>query len=262
MGRVIAISTNKGGVLKTSITVNLAGVLANKKKRVLIVDTDNQGNCLLSFGRNPDAEHGTIYNVLVDGMKPSDAIQTVYKNIDVLPANDDMTFFELDVLSNPKKFPQPFQLMRKQLAQIRKAYDYILIDTPPNLGLTQANVLSFADSVIIPFQPEQYSMRSLVKIVKAIGDFKDKQNPALTISGVVATLVDSRTVLHSQILQECRKYCAANQIHFFDTVIPRTVRYAANIAYERLPTTLADAKHQAATAYNELYKEVSKREKN
>lgn len=261
MGKVIAISTNKGGVLKTSITTNLAGAMS-KKAKVLLIDTDNQGNCLLSFGKNPDTADLTIYDVLVNGTRPIEAIQHVYKNIDVLPANDDMTFFELDVLSNGKKYPQPFQLMRKQLEPIRDKYDYILIDTPPNLGLTQANVLSFADSVIIPFQPENYSMRSLVKIVKAINEFKEQQNPGLTIIGVLATLVDSRTVLHSQVLQEARKFCAASGIYFFETVIPRTVRYAANIAYERLPTTLADAKHQAAITYSEILKEVKKREKN
>lgn len=254
--QVIAISTNKGGVLKTSITVNLAGVLASQKKRVLIVDTDNQGNCLLSFGLNPDEEKNTIYDVLVAGISPAAAIRKVHDRISVIPANDDMSFFELDVLGNAKKYSAPFQLMRKNLEQIRRDFEYILIDTPPNLGLTQANVLTFADRVLIPFQPEQYSMRSLVKIVEAIRDFREKQNPDLDILAVVPTLVDSRTVLHSQVLQECRRYCQAHGIRITETVITKTVRFAASVAYDRLPLTLADPKSTAAQIYEKLGKEL------
>lgn len=260
MGKVIAISTNKGGVLKTSITTNLAGVLAAQRKSVLIVDTDNQGNCLLSFGLNPDTEDNTIYDVLVNGLNPAGAIRKVHDYISIIPANDDMAFFELDVLSNQKKYPKPFRLLRTQLERLKQAYDYILIDTPPNLGLTQANVLTAADSVIIPFQPEQYSMRSLVKIVAAIQDFKTKQNPGLEITGVIGTLVDSRTVLHAQVMQECRRYCDKNGIYMFEAVIPRTVRFASSIAYNRLPSTLADPKQQSSRVYFDIYKEWIKHE--
>lgn len=253
---VIAISTNKGGVLKTSITVNLAGILAANEKRVLIVDTDNQGNCLLSFGMNPDQEETTIYDVLVSGAVPAAAIRKVHDRISVIPANDDMAFFELDVLSQPRKYPKPFHLLRDRLAGIRDKYDLILIDTPPNLGLTQGNALTFADRVLIPFQPEQYSMRSLVKIVAAIEDFRANQNPGLEIMAVVPTLVDTRTVLHSQVLQECRRYCQDAGIRMTDTYIPRTIRYASSVAYDRLPSTLSDPKGQAATQYKKLAKEI------
>lgn len=253
---VIAISTNKGGVLKTSITVNLAGILAANEKRVLIVDTDNQGNCLLSFGMNPDQEETTIYDVLVSGAVPAAAIRKVHDRISVIPANDDMAFFELDVLSQPRKYPKPFHLLRDRLAGIRDKYDLILIDTPPNLGLTQGNALTFADRVLIPFQPEQYSMRSLVKIVAAIEDFRANQNPGLEIMAVVPTLVDTRTVLHSQVLQECRRYCQMNGIRITDTIIPKTVRFAASVAYDRKPLTLSDPKSAAAQTYQNLAKEI------
>src|SRR5690554_1313246 len=138
----VAISTNKGGVLKTSITTNIAGVMAKRKKRVLIVDTDNQGNVLLSFGKNPDECQKTLYDVLVGGEDINKAIVTAYKNIDVLPSNDDMSFFEFDVLG---KKSNPFRFLGDQIREIEAEYDYILIDTPPNLGLTQANVLNCAD---------------------------------------------------------------------------------------------------------------------
>lgn len=255
MTRIIAISTNKGGVLKTSLTTNLAGVLS-KTNRILIVDTDNQGNAALSFGKNPDQFEMTIYDVLLQGVHPKKAIYKVYKNIDILPANDDMAFFEFDVLTEVDRYPEPFALLKNALEPIQDDYDFIIIDTPPNLGLTQGNVLSFAKEVLIPFQPESYSMRSLVKILKAIDDFRERHNPSLSVLGVVGTLIDSRTVLHSQVLQECRAYCFNNSIRMFDTIIPRTVRFASSVAYEGLPATLTDKNNALVASYFELVKEM------
>lgn len=255
MTRIIAISTNKGGVLKTSLTTNLAGVLS-KENRILIVDTDNQGNAALSFGKNPDQFERTIYDVLLEGIDPKKAVYNVYENIDLLPANDEMAFFEFDVLTQISKYPEPFSLLKNALEPIQDDYDFILIDTPPNLGLTQGNVLSFAKEVLIPFQPESYSMRSLVKILKAIDDFRERHNPHLSVLGVVGTLIDSRTVLHSQVLQECRAFCMENNIPIFETVIPRTVRFAASVAYEGLPATLTNKSNTLVSSYFELTKEM------
>lgn len=256
MTRVISVSTNKGGVLKTSITTNLAGVYAKEGKKVLIVDVDNQGNAALSFGENPDNFTTTIYDVLLDGIPPKYAIKDVYKNIDVLPANDELSLLEFDVLTEIKKYPEPFLLMRKHLEPIISDYDVVLIDTPPNLGLAQGNALSFADEVLIPFQPENYSMRSLVKILNAIDQFRTRYNPSLKVLGVVATLVDKRTTLHSQILQECRAYCINNGIKLFDTIIPRSVRFASSIAYEGLPSTLTDSNNALVGSYFDLVREI------
>ncbi|MDF2788592.1 MAG: parA [Neobacillus sp.] len=252
---IIAVSTNKGGVLKTSITTNLAGALCEKNK-VLIIDADNQGNVLISFGINPDTIELTLYDVLVDGLDPQKAIINVHPNIDVLPSNDDMSFLEFDVLSNREQFPEPFKLLSRAMKGLEDKYDYILIDSPPNLGLVQGNVLSYAESVLIPFQPENYSMRSLVKILNAIKNFKEKYNAKLEIKGVVATLVDSRTTLHAEVLQQCRKFCFENGIRMFETVIPRSVRFAASIAYERKPATLTDKKNPLVSAYFDLLEEV------
>lgn len=255
MAKIWAVSTNKGGVLKTSITTNLAGVIS-KENRVLIVDTDNQGNCLLTFGKNPDKLEKSLYDVLIGEIPAEKAIVKVHKNIDLIPANDDMAFFEFDVLSDRKKFPRPFHLLRDRLEGLKTKYDYILVDTPPNLGLTQGNVLTFVDQVMIPFQPENYSMRSLVKIIQAIQSFRERHNPDLSILGIVATLIDSRTTLHAEVLKECRQYCDKNNIRMFDTVIPRTVRYAASVAFDRLPATLAQPKNSIVSHYFDLYREV------
>ncbi|MBP1934877.1 ParA family protein [Ammoniphilus resinae] len=260
MAKVWAISTNKGGVLKTTVTTNLAGVLSQQGKMVLIIDTDNQGNVALTFGINPDQLERTLYDVLIDGIDPEEAIVKGYDNIDILPANDDMAFFEFDCLTEREKYPRPFSLLKNAVDKLRSKYDYILVDTPPNLGLTQGNVLSFVDSVLIPFQPENYSMRSLVKILKAIDGFKEKHNPSLSVIGIVATLVDARTNLHTTVLQECRKFCFEKNIRLFDTVIPRSIRFASSVAYDRLPATLTDKNNQIVGYYFELLNEIEEAE--
>jgi chromosome partitioning protein len=254
VAKVWAVSTNKGGVLKTSITTNLAGILA-KDKKVLIVDTETQGNCLVSFGLNPDKQKTTIYDVMVNGVPAEKAIVNVYKNIDVLGANDDMENFDFDILMNVKKYPKFFYLMKDALSSLRSKYDYILVDALPYKGLVHGNILTFADKVIIPFQPESYSMRSLVKMIKSVEDFKT-HNPTLSILGVVATLVDQRTTLHTEVIQECRKYCAESSIKMFETVIPRSVRFASSVAYSKLPAVLTDSKNDIVNNYFELLKEI------
>lgn len=258
--KVIAVSTNKGGTLKTSLTCNIAGVLS-KDKKILIVDADNQGNAALTFGKNPDKYQLTLYDVLVDGLDTKKAIYNIYENIDLLPSNDEMAFFEFEVLTkNTKKgFSHVFTLLRNALESVLRDYDYILIDSPPNLGLTQGNVLTAADEVLIPFQPENYSMRSLTKIIKSINDFKTLQNPNLSIMGVVATLVKSGTVLHSQTLQECRKYCQEHSLIMYDTVIPVSIRFASSVAFDRLPAVLSDKGNVLVASYFELVKEIQEK---
>ncbi|PEU86129.1 chromosome partitioning protein ParA [Bacillus cereus] len=261
MTKVISISQNKGGVLKTSLVVNLAGVLATQGKRILIIDTDNQGNSLVSFNQNPDKCHYTLYDVLVDGLPVQHAIMNVHKNIDVLPSNDDMSFFELDILPEIKKYPDPFGLLKNAMKDVINDYDCVFIDTPPNLGLVQANVLELATDVLIPFQPEVYSMRSLTKIIKVINKFKAKTNTELNILGVVPTLYDRRATLHEEVLQECRKFCLQNDIKVFETIIPKSIKFAKAIAYEKKPATLSKKKDNVVDLYidlaNELLTEVT-----
>lgn len=256
MARKIAVSTNKGGVLKTSIVTNLAGVLSRKGHKILIVDMDNQANADLSFGHNPDEYDVTLYDVLLENADVHSAIYPLHENIDILPSNDDMTFFEFDVLTNIKKHPKFFHLLRDKISKIDREYDYCLIDTPPNVGLVQGNVLSFTDEVLIPFQPENYSMRSLVKILKIINQFKEDHNPKIKILGVVGTLVDLRTNLHVQIMEECRKYCYNYNVPMMDTVVPKTIRYASSIAYSQKPLTLTEKENDVTKAYYDLEREI------
>lgn len=256
MGRIIAVSTNKGGALKTSLVTNIAGVLS-KTHRVLIVDADQQGNSLFTFGISPRKLKITLYDVLAEGAKVESVILNVHENIDIVPSNQDMALLEFNMIQSPEKFPKPFELMKKALAPIIDKYDYILVDTPPNTGLIQANVLSFVQQVIIPFQPEAYSRLSLITMLDFIGDFKEHHNKELSILGVVGTMVDFRTTVHVTIMADCEKYCAEHRIRVFKTSIPRSIRFASTVAFNSLPATLVDSgKHPIVNKYINLTREV------
>ena len=255
--KVICVNNNKGGVLKTTTVTNLAGVLAELKKKVLVVDADNQSNVALSFGLNPDTFRTSLYDVLIGNVPAEDAIHKVHDYIDVLPSNRELVSFEFDVIGNIQKYPEPFYLMDNALGHLRKYYDYILIDTPPSLGLMNGNVFTFSDGVIIPFAPELFSMRSLTEVVSTISDFTKEFNPNLKILGVLRTLVDGRTNLHGDLIQETNKFANKNNIHVFDTIITETVQFSNAIAYHRIPATLLPRKKRdKAVLYYELWDEI------
>lgn len=254
---IICVNNNKGGVLKTTTVTNLAGVLATQKKKVLIVDADNQSNVLLSFGHNPDDVRTSLYDVLVHGLPPEDAIMSVHKYIDVLPSNRDLISFEFDILGNIGEYPEPFHIMKNALLHLIAIYDYILIDTPPSLSLMNGNVFTFADKVLIPFAPEFFSMRSLIEVVDTIKDFKEQHNHKLEILGVVATRVNSVTNIHADIMQETRKYSYENNLHVFETMIPNVIEFENAVSYFMKPATLLKkSKRDKANLYFDLWKEI------
>ncbi|MGM0807484.1 MAG: ParA family protein [Bacillota bacterium] len=256
---VIAINNNKGGVLKTSLTINLAGVLATMGKKVLIMDCDNQGNVSVSFRLNPDNFKHTIYDVLVNDYSPKEAIINVYKDkglIDVLPANDELMHIDFKVIGNMEKYKNPFNLIKRNCFKLKEEYDYILIDSPPSLGLMVGNIFTFTDYVLIPFQPEEYARRSLVKILKAINDFTKSMNPKLKVLGILPTLVDSRTNLHSEVLKLTRQFGEEKGFKVFDTVIPRSIKFPTSVAYEGLPPTISNPNHTVIQKYYELWREI------
>ncbi|MFP3427071.1 ParA family protein, partial [Pseudoalteromonas sp. SIMBA_162] len=157
-------------------------------------------------GKNPDEFAYGLYDVLIDGIPAEHTIVNVPENIDIIPATVDIVGFDFEVIGNSKKYPRPFELMYKGINHLRSQYDFILIDTPPSLALMVGNVFTVADGVLIPYAPETYSMRSLIKVIETIQDFKDTYNPDLQLLGVVATLVKTVTTLHTEILDETRKY--------------------------------------------------------
>lgn len=258
MGIVYSVSANKGGVGKTSFVTNLAAAIVQKKpkSRVLIVDTDAQGNASLAFGKNPKNHEDTIYDVLVEGKPINEVKIKLSDRLDLLPSNVDMDFLDFDVLTNQEKYTNPFHLLVKPLEAVREQYDYIFIDTPPSMGLVAGNVLVAADRVIIPFAPETFAVSGIVRVVDAINDFREKQNPKLKIDGIVGMMVDTRTVLHSEMLTKARQYCLQNDYHMYETIIPRSIRFASSTAYEGVPAVMSDAQNAIVAAYFELMEEV------
>lgn len=257
MGKVICVNNNKGGVLKTTTVTNLAGVIASYRKKVLIVDADNQSNVSVAFGKNPDDFRTSLYDVLVGGLPPEDAIYSVNEFIDVLPSKRELLNFEFDVLSDTKKYPEPFFIMLDTLQHLTKDYDYILVDTPPSLGLMNGNVFTFADYVIIPSSPELFAYRSLIEVIDTIHMFKNRQNPNLEILGILPTLVKNNANLHSQVIQETNKLASERGIPVFDTVITNTVQFTNAILNNGVPATLLpEKKRDKANLYYDLWKEI------
>ncbi|MCI3923561.1 ParA family protein [Paenibacillus sp. TRM 82003] len=252
MNNVWAVYANKGGCLKTSIVTNIAGILKVNHK-VLVVDMDSQGNAATAFGLNPDKLTTTIYDVLQENKNPTEAIINVYNNIDLLPSNDDMSFFEF----GPTVGNSAPTALRRVIDRLRNQYDIILIDTPPSTGKTIANVMLAADKLLIPFQPEPFSMRSLQKVISLTRDFQTKYNRGLTIVGVVPTLVKKQTVLHKQVLKQTKEFCVKHGIPILDTKIPHSIRYASSVGFYKLPLTLSNKFSPMSVVYQKIWEEVS-----
>lgn len=255
--RIFGAINFKGGVGKSSVVTNIAGIYAQRGRKVLIVDADPQGNALLTFGYNPDDLENTLYEVITEGIHPKEAIINVHENIDVLGSNTDMAFLDFAVINNPI-YPNPYTLFREVFQKIENdcEYDLILADGPPTTGIPFGNLLAGCTDLIIPFEPDYYNMRSLLKMLEFIENFKDKHNSNLKILGVLATKVNQRTTLHSEVLQQCRKFCLENGIPMFETVIPLSIRFATSVTYSKLPAVLTDKNNELVSSYFEVEREI------
>ena len=256
---VICIANQKGGVGKTTTTAALAEGLSDHNKRVLLIDWDPQASLTITMGFNPHNLNHTVYSVLAATLKNTGSPQihdviigTSDPNIDLVPANIELSQAELDLVSAFTR-----ELMLKEILQpVRGSYDFILVDCLPSLGLLTVNALSAADEVIIPLQADFLAMKGLTLMLDTIIRVKDRINPALEISGILFTMTHSRT-LHSREVIEVTKRAFGDKIRVFDTLIPASVRFKEAPAAGRSILTYA-AKSEGANAYRLFTQEVMK----
>ena len=252
--KVIAIPLQKGGTAKTTTTVCLGTALAQKGKRVLILDFDPQGQIALSFGLKPEGLEKTIYDVFTDKFKLKDVIiKTEYKGVHIIPSNISLANFDMLVENNRKNY-NPAHWLKNALDV---NYDYVIIDCPPSLGWLTINCLSAADGIIIPMPPEQFALSGLNDLIKTVGIVKKDYNPRIAIYGVLMTIYTARTNLSSNVSQEIQKFCAKNDIKVFDTAIRRSVRIGESQFVGRPPLHYARG-NDAVMDYSEFTDEVLK----
>lgn len=249
MGKVIAIFNQKGGVGKTTTNINLAACLALKRKKVLILDIDPQGNTTSGIGINKKTLDCTMYEVLInDKIKTRDAIlPTCIENLDIIPASVQLAGAEIELVELEAREKR----LKKAIDAIKDEYDYVFIDCPPSLGLLTINSLTAVDSVLIPIQCEFYALEGVSQLMNTIDLVKRNLNQKLTIQGVILSMFDGRTNLSIQVVEEVKKYFKEK---VYTTIIPRNVRLAEAPSYG-LPITSYDPKSKGAEAYMDFAEE-------
>jgi len=249
--RIIAIANQKGGVGKTTTTVNLGASLAELGFRVLIIDLDPQGNATTGLGLSHRNVEGSIYDVLMNDMPVEDCVEpTSMKNLFVVPATIDLAGAEIELVP---AFSRELKL-RRALEPARADYDFVMIDCPPSLGLLTVNGLASADDVIVPIQCEYYALEGLGQLLRNVSLVKSNLNPTLDVRGIVLTMYDARTKLAEQVEAEVRTHFGAK---VYRTVVPRTVRISEAPSFGQ-PIIVFDSSSRGALAYRELAKEVSR----
>ena len=249
MGKVIAIANQKGGVGKTTTTVNLAACLARMGRKVLLVDIDPQGNSTSGLGIDKRRCEKTVYDCLI-GEEPMGnvMVETPYENLYVCPSNLSLSGAEIDLISVIGRENR----LKNSITPVKDEFDYILIDTPPSLGLITINTLTAADSVIIPIQCEFFALEGVSQLAETVKKIKVALNPLLYIEGIVMTMYDARTNLAIQVVDEVKRFFPGK---VYKTIIPRNVRLSEAPGFGR-PVIYYDDSSKGAEGYSELAAEI------
>ena len=250
MGKIISIANQKGGVGKTTTTVNLSTILAKKGKNILLIDADPQGNATSGLGVTKEVEL-SVYDVLIGETEIDETLQdTMIKNLKICPSNISLAGAEVQLVPMMSRE----QRLKTKLDKINDKYDFILIDCPPSLGLITLNAFTASDSVLIPIQCEYFALEGLGQLLNTVNLVKKHLNKDLDIEGALLTMYDARTNLSNQVVKEVKKYFE-NKV--YKTVIPRNVRLSEAPSYG-MPISLYDPKSKGAKSYEKFTKEFLK----
>jgi chromosome partitioning protein len=252
MGKIIALANQKGGVGKTTTTINLAAGLAVLDQKVLVIDADPQANSTSGFGFDVKNIQSSIYECIVDDVDAGKVIlKTDIANLYIIPSHIDLVGAEIEMLNMPERE----KVLKKALEPLKERFDFILIDCSPSLGLITVNALTAADSVIIPVQCEYFALEGLGKLLNTIRIIQNRLNPGLAIEGFLLTMYDSRLNLSNQVYEEVKRHF---QDMVFDTVIQRNVKLSEAPSYGK-PVVLYDASSKGAINHMNLAREILQR---
>ncbi len=249
MGKIIAVTNQKGGVGKTTTAVNTAAGIAKLGKKVLLIDIDPQGNATSGVGVDKRSVEYSSYSVMVDDVKAEDAIvHTKFDNLDLIPSGIELAAAEIELVEADRRESK----LKNALALIKSSYDYIFIDCPPSLGLITTNAFCAADTLLVPIQPEYYALEGLSQLMGTVRKIKRRYNQYLDIEGVLLTMYDGRLNLTQQVVEEVKRFFPRK---VFSAVIPRGVRLSEAPSFG-MPIMYFDKSCKGAVSYMDLCEEI------